>query len=180
MNKNNITLRPETENRDSLEKRQKMILEQLTFANPIDFYILDESFHTNKHAGNGAFGGYEWWKQNLLGTENSALFCKGDKKKETGAILLGFATLMFGMDIKDGNKSVFAGGAFEFMKAKGPGKMGHIAIKTNFVDRAMVYLKRLGFEFDESTITYDEKSGRPKFVYFKDEICGFAVHLIQK
>ncbi len=80
MNKNNITLRPETENRDSLEKRQKMILEQLTFANPIDFYILDESFHTNKHAGNGAFGGYEWWKQNLLGTENSALFCKGDKK----------------------------------------------------------------------------------------------------
>ena len=88
--------------------------------------------------------------------------------------------LMFGMDIKDGNKSVFAGGAFEFMKAKGPGKMGRIAIKTNFVDRAMVYLKRLGFEFDESTITYDEKSGRPKFVYFKDEICGFAVHLIQK
>ena len=80
MNKNNITLRPETENRDSLENRQKMILEQLTFANPIDFYILDESFHTNKHAGNGAFGGYEWWKQNLLGTENSALFCKGDKK----------------------------------------------------------------------------------------------------
>ncbi len=26
------------------------------------------------------------------------MFCKGDKKKETGAILLGFATLMFGMD----------------------------------------------------------------------------------
>ena len=28
--------------------------------------------------------------------------------------------------------------------------------------------------------TYDDKTGKPKFVYFKDEICGFAVHLVQK
>ena len=44
----------------------------------------------------------------------------------------------------------------------------------------MAYFTRMGFEFDESSITYDAKSGKPKFVYFKDEICGFAVHLVQK
>ena len=60
------------------------------------------------------------------------------------------------------------------------GRCGHIAIKTNFVDRAMAYFKRMGFEFDESSITYDEKTGKPKFVYFKEEICGFAIHLLQK
>ena len=88
--------------------------------------------------------------------------------------------LMFGQTLKDGNKSVFAGEAFEFMKSKGPGRCGHIAIRTNFVDRAMAYFKRQGFDFDESTITYDEKTGKPKFVYFKEEISGFAIHLLQK
>ena len=87
---------------------------------------------------------------------------------------------MFGMTVRETSKSIFAGDAFEFMHGKGPGKCGHIAIRTNFVDRAMAYFKRMGFEFDESTITYDEKSGKPKFVYFKDEICGFAIHLLQK
>ena len=43
-----------------------------------------------------------------------------------------------------------------------------------------VTFKRMGIEFDESTITYDEKTGKPKFVYFKDEIAGFAIHLLQK
>ena len=88
--------------------------------------------------------------------------------------------LMFGMPLKETSKSIFAGDAFEFMMGKGPGKCGHIAIRTNFVDRAMAYFKRMGFEFDESTITYDDKTGKPKFVYFKDEVAGFAIHLLQK
>jgi 2-dehydro-3-deoxyphosphogluconate aldolase/(4S)-4-hydroxy-2-oxoglutarate aldolase len=88
--------------------------------------------------------------------------------------------MMFGMPVRETSKSVFAGDAFEFMSGKGPGKCGHIAIRTNFVDRAMAYFKRMGFEFDESTVTYDDKTGKPKFVYFKDEIAGFAIHLLQK
>ena len=88
--------------------------------------------------------------------------------------------LMFGLPVKEGSKSLFAGDAFEFMKQKGPGTHGHIAIRTNFVDRAMAYFKRMGFAFDESTVTYDDKTGKPKFVYFKDEIAGFAIHLLQK
>ena len=88
--------------------------------------------------------------------------------------------MMFGLPVREGSKSLFAGDAFEFMKQKGPGTHGHIAIRTNFVDRAMAYFKRMGFAFDESTVTYDDKTGKPKFVYFKDEIAGFAIHLLQK
>jgi 2-dehydro-3-deoxyphosphogluconate aldolase/(4S)-4-hydroxy-2-oxoglutarate aldolase len=88
--------------------------------------------------------------------------------------------LMFGLTLKDGNKSVFAGECFEFMNGKGPGTHGHIGIRTYFVDRAIAYFERLGFEFDKDSIVIDEKSGKPKFVYFKDEVAGFAIHLVQK
>ena len=88
--------------------------------------------------------------------------------------------LMFGMPIKETSKSYFAGGEFEFMFKKGPGTHGHIGIRTSFVDRAMAYFKRMGFEFDEASVQIDDKTGKPKFVYFKDEIAGFAIHLVQK
>ena len=115
----------------------------------------------------------------MLGLEFIHMGINNESKDEAmkGAKLF---EMMFGMPIKETSKSVFAGEAFEFMNGKGPGKCGHIAIRTNFVDRAMAYFKRMGFEFDEASVTYDEKTGKPKFVYFKDEICGFAIHLVQK
>ena len=115
----------------------------------------------------------------MLGLEFIHMGINNESKEdaEKGAKLFG---LMFGMPLKETSKSIFAGDAFEFMMGKGPGKCGHIAIRTNFVDRAMAYFKRMGFEFDESTIAYDDKTGKPKFVYFKDEIAGFAIHLLQK
>lgn len=87
---------------------------------------------------------------------------------------------MFGMTVRETSKSFFAGDAFEFMNKKGPGRCGHIAIRTNFVDRAMAYFERMGFEFDPASIQYDDKTGKPKFAYFRDEVCGFAIHLLQK
>lgn len=115
----------------------------------------------------------------MLGLEFVHMGINSDNAEEgeKGAKLF---ELMFGMPLRQTSKSIFAGEAFEFMLGKGPGKCGHIAIRTNFVDRAMAYFKRMGFAFDESTVTYDDKTGKPKFVYFKDEICGFAVHLVQK
>lgn len=77
-------------------------------------------------------------------------------------------------------KSHFAGNnEIEVMKAIGVGKMGHIAIAVTSVARAMHYYAAQGLQFDESSITYDEK-GQPKFVYFKEEFGGFGVHLIKK
>ena len=115
----------------------------------------------------------------MLGLEflHMGINTESKEEGEQGAKLF---NLMFGMPVKETSKSYFAGDAFEFMMGKGPGKCGHIAIRTNFVDRAMAYFKRMGFEFDESSIVNDDKTGKPKFVYFKDEVCGFAIHLLQK
>ena len=115
----------------------------------------------------------------MLGLEFIHMGINNDNPEEAekGAKLF---EMLFGLPLRQTSKSVFAGDAFEFMKGKGPGTHGHIAIRTNFVDRAMAYFKRMGFEFDESTIAYDDKTGKPKFVYFKDEIAGFAIHLLQK
>ena len=115
----------------------------------------------------------------MLGLEFAHMGINNESKEEAekGAKLF---NLLFGMPHRETSKSTFAGEQLELMHGKGPGKCGHIAIGTYFVDRAMAYFKRMGFEFDESTVTYDDKTGKPKFVYFKDEICGFAVHLVQK
>jgi len=115
----------------------------------------------------------------MLGLEFTHMGMNTENKEEAEKSAKLF-NLLFGMPLKETSKSYFAGDAFEFMMGKGPGKCGHIGIKTHFVDRAIAYFKRMGFEFDESSITYDDKTGKPKFVYFKDEIAGFAVHLVQK
>ena len=115
----------------------------------------------------------------MLGLEFIHMGINNDNKEEAEKAAKLFE-LMFGLSTKETSKSYFAGNEFEFMFGKGPGTHGHIAIRTNFVDRAMAYFTRMGFEFDESTIAYDDKTGKPKFVYFKDEIAGFAIHLLQK
>lgn len=79
----------------------------------------------------------------------------------------------FGFDYKPGNSSIFAGSAVECMKAPYLGKNGHIAIGTNNIDRAVYHLGRQGVEFDEST-------RKPKAIYLKGEVGGFAIHLVQK
>jgi len=84
---------------------------------------------------------------------------------------------MFSFSVTEMSVSYFAG-PFEIMKFMGNGKNGHIAIGTNSVDRAYFYLKNNGFEFDEGSIKYYE-NGKMKFVYLKDEILGFAIHLVE-
>ena len=78
---------------------------------------------------------------------------------------------LFGMSIKNGNSSVFAGKAME-------GKFGHIAIRTNYIERAVNYMNTvLGVEFEEPV---RDENGKYKAIYLKEEIGGFAVHLLQK
>ena len=85
----------------------------------------------------------------------------------------------FGFDYKAGNSSDFAGSAVECMKAPYLGKLGHIAIGTNSVDRAVAFLKGKGFQFNEESRKTDAK-GKTKAIYLQDEFGGFAVHLVQK
>ena len=76
-------------------------------------------------------------------------------------------------NVKDGNKSTFAGAGFECMKVPFRGKNGHIAIATNNIKRARWHLERRGFTFDDS-------SDSGKAIYMNEEIGGFAFHLLQK
>lgn len=84
---------------------------------------------------------------------------------------------IFNMPLKEGNSSNFAGTGIEINKSKGLGTYGHIAIKTNSIQRAITYLERNGIEVDMSTAKGPE--GSIIAVYLKEEIGGFAVHLLQ-
>ena len=84
----------------------------------------------------------------------------------------------FGFAKKVGNSSVFASTYVECMKAPFKGDMGHIAVSTNSVKRAVYQLKQRGYECDESSFKYD-KAGNLTVAYLKDQFGGFAVHLVQ-
>ncbi len=86
---------------------------------------------------------------------------------------------LFGFERDERTGSIYAGEDLEVMKGKGRGTMGHLAIGTSNVDRAVYHLGKKGVTFDESTATYNS-DGSMKFIYLQDEIGGFAVHLIQK
>ncbi len=94
------------------------------------------------------------------------------------AVAESFAALLGGC--RETSKSYFAGpDAIESMFTAGPGAMGHIGLGVTSVRRAMTYYQSQGFSFDENTLVCDDK-GEPKFVYLKEEIGGFAVHLVRK
>ncbi len=92
--------------------------------------------------------------------------------------IAGVFEAMFGFTAKEGEGSLFAGTAVEVMKGKGPGRLGHIAIRTNFLARAVNYLTLKGYAFEDEK-KYDEK-GNWTAIYLKEEIGGFGVHLVQK
>ncbi|MBO5340557.1 MAG: bifunctional 4-hydroxy-2-oxoglutarate aldolase/2-dehydro-3-deoxy-phosphogluconate aldolase [Oscillospiraceae bacterium] len=85
---------------------------------------------------------------------------------------------VFGFGVKDGNSSAFAGSGIEVMKSMYLGKSGHLAVRTNHIGRAVAHLEKNGFAVDMNTAKY--KGDKLMAVYLKDEIGGFAVHLLQK
>ncbi len=85
---------------------------------------------------------------------------------------------LLGWEVKEGNSSNFAGLGFECMKKQWRGTHGHIAIGCNNAARAKWHLERRGFVFDEDSASV--KNGKLATVYLRDEIAGFAFHLVQK
>lgn len=85
---------------------------------------------------------------------------------------------LFGFTVKAGTSSVFAGDNIEIMKQNGRGTRGHICVKTSSVSRAAAYLERSGIALDYESVKTDQK-GTMIVIYLKEEILGFAVHLLQ-
>ncbi len=114
----------------------------------------------------------------MLGLElgHIGINCADDTEAMKTAELLGS---LLNMAVKPGNSSIFVGKKeFEIMKKPGRGTHGHIAIKTNNVDRAIYHLGLRGVKFDMDS--KNVKNGKTTAIYMADEIGGFAIHLVQK
>ena len=113
----------------------------------------------------------------MLGFELEHVGINCENEIEADKTADSFANI-FGMEKKNGNSSVFAGAMVEAMKTPYLGTKGHIAVGTNHVERAMSYLEAQGVVFDMDTAKYNK--GKLIAVYMKEQIGGFAVHLVQK
>ena len=102
-----------------------------------------------------------------------AVNCGDEKQAKAVADMF---TKAFNFSQREIPVSYFCTDEIEVMKNSDRGTMGHIAIKTNYVDKAVAYLERQGIELDYDSARYDEK-GKMNFIYLKEEYCGFAVHL---
>ncbi len=87
--------------------------------------------------------------------------------------------ILFGFGKRETPISVFATDRIEIMKQRGAGTLGHIAVGANDAVAAKKYLETKGVEFDENSAAY-LPDGRLKLIYIKQEIAGFAFHLLQK
>ncbi len=114
----------------------------------------------------------------MLGFELAHLGINAENEQEATKVA-GMFEMMFGFKNKDGNSSIFADKYIEVMKKPFLGKNGHVAIATNHVERAIAYLENKGFAFNYDTAKTGA-DGKMIAVYFKDEVGGFAVHLLQK
>lgn len=114
--------------------------------------------------------------QTMLGLHLRHVGINGADEPTATADANAFAELV-GMPVRDAGGALFVGAQFEFLKRQFLGAHGHIAIGTNFIDRAVAYCERRGYTFRPET--RNEKNGALQTLYFEKEFAGFAVHLIQ-
>lgn len=113
--------------------------------------------------------------QSLMGFQLAHMGINTPDEAEANQVTNTFHQL-FGFPIREIPMSFFLDNAIEIMKYPYHGTHGHIAIKTYSIDRAMNWFRALGLEFIESTIK--QENGITTVAYLKDEIGGFAVHLV--
>ena len=116
-------------------------------------------------------------RQAALGYELAHIGINAPDSGASEAVCAEFAAA-FGLPVKYGASSNFAGAGVEVMKSPYLGANGHIAIRTNNAVRAAADLEAKGFKLNPDSAKY--KGGRLTAVYLKNEIGGFAVHLLQK
>lgn len=114
----------------------------------------------------------------MLGFELRHIGINATDEKEADGVASSFEKL-FGFTKNVGNSSIFAGTGIEVMKAPYLGQKGHIAIQTNYIDRAIFHLEARGFTFNEESKKYG-KNDKLVAIYLQDEVGGFAIHLVQK
>lgn len=114
----------------------------------------------------------------MLGFELAHVGINMDSEEAASEVANKFHDL-FNTGVKAGNSSIFAGTGIEVMKTPYLGAKGHIAYKTNSIERAVAYLKAKGVAINEESAKYNAK-GKLAAIYLQEEVAGFAVHLVQK
>lgn len=112
---------------------------------------------------------------NMLGFKLAHIAINCDDENEAKAVADMF-TNAFGFAQNEIPVSYFCTESIEVMKNNGRGTMGHLAVKTNYMEKAVAFMERKGIALDYESAKYDEK-GKMNFIYLKNEIGGFAVHL---
>ncbi len=120
--------------------------------------------------------------ESILGFKISHVGINCENEEQAGGVAASFSKLL-NFDLYNGSSSIFAGNSagniIEVMKTPYKGKHGHIAIKTNYIDRAVNYITNKGYKFDQSTAKYDSNS-KLQAIYLETEVGGFAIHLVQQ
>lgn len=114
----------------------------------------------------------------MLGFELRHIGINASDEEEADQVATSFEKL-FGFAKNAGSSSIFAGTGIEVMKQPYLGQKGHIAIQTNYIERAIFHLEAQGFTFNEESRKYG-KNGKLAAIYLKEELGGFAVHLLQR
>ncbi len=86
-------------------------------------------------------------------------------------------SIITGLPVIESAGAAMVGTEYEFCKSMKRGAYGHIAVSANDIKRAKWHLEYMGFEFDEPILNAE---GKINAIYMKNEICGFAIHLLQK
>lgn len=115
---------------------------------------------------------------NMLGFQIKHVGINCKDEQEADSVASRFEDI-FGFTKSNKTSCIFAGTAVEVMKTPGLGEKGHIAIQTNYLDRAINYLESQGYTFNPDSAKFNAK-GDMTALYLNEEIGGFAVHLLQK
>ena len=86
---------------------------------------------------------------------------------------------LFGLKKTDAGASIANADILHFMKSRSYGKNGQIAICSNFIDRAVFYLKESRKEFIDESARFDGE-GNLTSVFLDNIIGGFAIKLVRK
>ncbi len=114
---------------------------------------------------------------NMLGFEISHVGINAENDIEAESFAKQFSNL-FNFSTYENDFSIFMDKSIEIMKKIYLGKHGHIAIKTNYIERAINYIEAMGGSFNNSTI--EDENGKLKSIFLKEEIGGYAIQLVQK
>lgn len=99
-----------------------------------------------------------------------------ESKAEAQAIAALFQSVLE-LEKYENDEQIFMDSCIEIMKTPGLGKKGHLAFKTENLEAAVSKMQKKGIKFAEENFKYDG-NGKLCAAYLKNEIAGFAVHLM--